>query len=1048
MSSLERFLTNHPSLNRDGSQELTRAVWGGVALEHDALQAHVKKISSQSQDAENLTEDILDELIMRTIGIDRIANETDAARIKLLYALYRREGQNSWATSHAIKAAYEYYFPKSSIYMLENAVESNLLVEGGFEAFEAGVKTELFGSWVPKRSLMASYEMENIPEIPDDPAGSLQTVYPFVNTTGMNVGGCTISIEGGKLKITLTATDWYVQMPAIANFTTATMRAKYTAPAGRTMRLYATGVNTSILKSQTTPGGYDFINGNNTLANNRLMLNCAFWQIGDIVYVDFTYIGTGAYLPGSLVDSSGNANNGTIFGATPNRKDGLVFDGVDDYLFTVATANQTENCVNLVLNRASLINAAGAPQMIFAWGTTAGGGWRLYAANNSPNCTLEFFRAGASENVSLVDILPIGKDINISVQYSVLTKVYTISKNGLVFKTGILTNTPIAPGSSTVFISKDYFISSFYFVGIIFNLRMYNRALSNEETLYLYQKNIQKALTYTEADYRMKDISEIPDAPAPDRTYLQDTWPTLDGWGTALDSVMSVDSGRLKIVYGGGDSQNTGFYHPISTWNGKTSRLKVTATIPITNMRVYTGVVFVSVPFYRIDDYTVIIDHVISTTHTHLFYRINNNGAGNPCEVYVDWVYIGTGAYLPNSFLDSSGNAKHGTIYGAIPDGKGGIVFDGISDYVLITSVPMSLNMTRVFSFVAPSWPTGTVTLFRHGSYNVNGEYYNYKNNGTIEIVRSISGGNYTTLFSYVFTAGTKYIIQIISTQTEIKLYVNGVLVQTLAPTVSTTIDSAPIYIGAYSATVQLFYGTISSPRIYNRALSEDEIELLYENMQLSNDELDDLYDNLDTDLPEVSVNMLEGFEGSKSVSLTTGGSIYQDVECTAGPHILTVPCRGSGIVDVTRLSDNKQWDFTTRSWVASASVSLVNAEDLYRINEYVVVMDAPGTMRVRFTNAVSSLFFKVDYLSLGLKPSYPFIRLLVSTFGQSGEFLNNWIPGADPVLGADYENATFLDVDYLGGEGGGSSNTYYQMILDYIKPAGVKALFEFIGRL
>jgi hypothetical protein len=61
---------------------------------------------------------------------------------------------------------------------------------------------------------------------------------------------------------------------------------------------------------------------------------------------------------------------------------------------------------------------------------------------------------------------------------------------------------------------------------------------------------------------------------------------------------------------------------------------------------------------------------------------------------------------------------------------------------------------------------------------------------------------------------------------------------------------------------------------------------------------------------------------------------------------------------------------------------------------------------------------------------------------------LNNWPAGADPLGGGeDYENATFLGLDFIGGDGGGIPTDYYKNVLDRIKTAGAKSAFSFVGR-
>lgn len=157
MTTLERFLRNHPALNRSGPQTLTAAIWGGIAQEFDALQAEIDKITTQAVDINNLAGDELDEVIELFIGIPRMQNESDASRLKLLKAFFIREGVPSWTTAHSIRKVYRNWFEDRYIHIRENEIESDaeLILDGGFESFEAGEKAAPFGEWTPSGSSIA-----------------------------------------------------------------------------------------------------------------------------------------------------------------------------------------------------------------------------------------------------------------------------------------------------------------------------------------------------------------------------------------------------------------------------------------------------------------------------------------------------------------------------------------------------------------------------------------------------------------------------------------------------------------------------------------------------------------------------------------------------------------------------------------------------------------------------------------------------------------------------------------------------------------------------
>jgi hypothetical protein len=198
----------------------------------------------------------------------------------------------------------------------------------------------------------------------------------------------------------------------------------------------------------------------------------------------------------------------------------------------------------------------------------------------------------------------------------------------------------------------------------------------------------------------------------------------------------------------------------------------------------------------------------------------------------------------------------------------------------------------------------------------------------------------------------------------------------------------------------------------------------------------------------DVEVVLGVGFKGDKCLKLTGTGGVYQDVAVDAGPVVLSTPFVGSLAQTVQRLSDNFYWNCSTKAWQAgAASLALANTGQAYVVKEAIVTLESSDTIRVTYGPKSAGTAVLLDYLSVGMKPTYPFIKVLVAVAGQSGGFINNWVPGADPVAGTNYLNATFLGQDFLYGLGAGIPTAYYQMILDDIKPAGVKALFEFVGR-
>jgi hypothetical protein len=235
--------------------------------------------------------------------------------------------------------------------------------------------------------LVAAWPGEEVPEIPDGVA--LQRYVGFTGTGVLAASGCTVALEGARLKLTITTTSWYCFFATISAFINQTLRVKFQAPAGRLVRLFATGIASLLVKSVTASGQPELIDGFNTVSNTRLMINNTAWTIGDIMYIDAEYIGDGSYATPS-VDGSGNKNHGTVTGVTPcegNHGKALIGDGIDDIItfpakaasartfaawvkFTATTADmrvmQVNNAADTFVVFALVVNAKKAK---FRWST-------------------------------------------------------------------------------------------------------------------------------------------------------------------------------------------------------------------------------------------------------------------------------------------------------------------------------------------------------------------------------------------------------------------------------------------------------------------------------------------------------------------------------------------------------------------------------------------------------------------------------------------------------------------------------------------------------
>jgi len=258
-------------------------------------------------------------------------------------------------------------------------------------------------------------------------------------------------------------------------------------------------------------------------------------------------------------------------------------------------------------------------------------------------------------------------------------------------------------------------------------------------------------------------------------------------------------------------------------------------------------------------------------------------------------------AYYPfnNNADDISGNELHGSVNGALlsddrfGNSNSAYYFDGIDDYIVISSNE-SLDITGSFTFIAwvnvsdstndhqivlSKWYKGCV---HNRSYVL--EFHPNGKTLQIPVGGGISTDNYSNAFSEKDISFDEwYFIVAMYDMTSIKIFINGE--QTCSLTTSGTIPKTDtlFYIGRHECTTDknTFYGKIDDIRIYNRALSIDEIDEIYndKNEQCNyydsdNDGVINLWDKC-SDTP---VNSYVNKNGCKATGLYTEDQMNQMV--------------------------------------------------------------------------------------------------------------------------------------------------------------------------
>ncbi len=211
----------------------------------------------------------------------------------------------------------------------------------------------------------------------------------------------------------------------------------------------------------------------------------------------------------------------------------------------------------------------------------------------------------------------------------------------------------------------------------------------------------------------------------------------------------------------------------------------------------------------------------------------NPGGGGNPPDQsIVLWLPMNEGNGTVAYDLSDYGN--NGTIHGAtwvVENGHNVLTFDGVDDYVVVAN-DSSLDITgdltiefwskyvsgsqnyRVISKPMDSGDSSWGIVFYHGDGGAMTWYYNNK------YARD----------SATPTAGTWYHFVGVfdSSASELRLYQDGNLVATKAGVPAQATNDGNLYVGWGRVDSNYYPGSVASLRIYNRALSADEIMANY----------------------------------------------------------------------------------------------------------------------------------------------------------------------------------------------------------------------------
>ena len=182
---------------------------------------------------------------------------------------------------------------------------------------------------------------------------------------------------------------------------------------------------------------------------------------------------------------------------------------------------------------------------------------------------------------------------------------------------------------------------------------------------------------------------------------------------------------------------------------------------------------------------------------------------------------------------DLSGNNNNGTLTNGptySPTNGGSIVFDGVNDYVNISTTPNLTNPLTVCAFVNTSFITGSNQIIYGPSANGSDNWLSVNNN-RVQLNATQTGdvNNFSITGTTTIEANKWYYITGIVNNNVTSVYINGVF-EVASSTQAFTVGgwNSTARIGQRATGQFPFNGNIACVHGYNRALSASEVQQNY----------------------------------------------------------------------------------------------------------------------------------------------------------------------------------------------------------------------------
>ena len=311
---------------------------------------------------------------------------------------------------------------------------------------------------------------------------------------------------------------------------------------------------------------------------------------------------------------------------------------------------------------------------------------------------------------------------------------------------------------------------------------------------------------------------------------------------------------------------------------------------------------------------------------------------------------------------DSSANRNDGIIYGATwVDGKYGkaLSFDGSNDYVTVQdSASVDIISTITIEAWIKFYQGSTQSIISKSSLSQNNAYVFPRFDKTNQLTFWLNAGGWQILnVGNVFPYGEWHHVAGTYDGLNMNVYVDGILTgNQKSVSGAITTNSNPLTIGYQPGTSEFFYGSIDEVRIYNRALTADEVKSHY-----------------------------EGKQSSLSVTKTTSPqSIKQGQTST-----VTISVENTGTTDISdiEIADTMPSDVSFVSGEISKKYTTLRAKDV-REFQYVVKINDVGTFNL---DPAQATYADDEGNYYSIESNAPSIKTIASLDSSSNQETSNY---------------------------------------------------------